>query len=152
MTDILFEAVKNSYMILSGEMSFEEVLVYSGKKMVPFTHDPDMDFNESQVGVIMSVLEELEYYECCSRIIKIKNEIQRLSGSDNKSRISNIAPDWTPIFRDASKDWENIDIPWDMFKHEYVSGSISNKEESDKWSLKRLQRFISKLFSSCNKL
>jgi hypothetical protein len=152
MTDILFEAVKNSYMILAGEMNLKEVLIYSGKEMVPFVHDPDTDFDEVQVGKIIGALEELEYYECCSRIIKIRNEIQRLSGSDNKSRISNIAPDWAPIFRDASKNWEDLDISWDLYRHESIEGSVFNKEEGNKWSLKGLQRFISKLFSSGNKL
>ena len=150
MTNFEIEAVWNSYKVITRIMSLYDLMVYKPNSVIPFAHDPDSDPSTEDRDRLIRVLEEIEEYECCSRLNKIKNEIQRLSTGDNRPVDEHLVYGDICLPSDGSSYWEDSNEPWYLSEDESEKGSVFDKEESNLFGTKGLRGFISRLFNRGN--
>lgn len=150
MTNFETEAVWNSYKVITKIMSLYDLMVYKPNGVIPFAHDPDSDPSTEDLDKLIRVLESIEEYECCSRLNKIKNEIQRLSTGDNRSVDEHLIYGDICLPSNGSSYWEDSNEPWYLSEAESEKGSVFDKEESNLFGTKGLRGFISRLFNRGN--
>jgi len=150
MTNFETEAVWNSYKVITKIMSLYDLMVYKPNSVIPFAHDPDSDPSTEDLDRLIRVLESIEEYECCSRLNKIKNEIQRLSTRDNRSVDEHLIYGDICLPSNGSSYWEDSNEPWYLSEAESEKGSVFDKEESNLFGTKGLRGFISRLFNRGN--
>jgi hypothetical protein len=147
---VLEKAARNSYRVLSGKLTVDEVLYLHRDEFIPFIHDPDEEVTDHIVTRVIHALEQFEYYECCEILKRIKNEVQGLSGRNNKERVRHVADKWVSVPIDGSEDWQDIDKSRDLPIYWSEEGAIPHKEKGSLINLQRLRRFVSRLFNSNN--
>ncbi len=150
MTNFETEAVWNSYKVITRIMSLYDLMVHKPNSVIPFAHDPDSDPSTEDLDRLIRVLESIEEYECCSRLNKIKNEIQRLSTGDNRSVDEHLIYGDICLPSNGSSYWEDSNEPWYLSETESEKGSVFDEEESNIFSTKGLRYFISRLFNRGN--
>tara|TARA_Y100001963_G_C6586038_1_gene355732 strand:- start:390 stop:668 length:279 start_codon:yes stop_codon:yes gene_type:complete len=67
--DVLYESMVNSYMIITDQLSFDELLEYNGCSL-PF--NPKKDINNDVIDKIIDYFCTLEEYERCGELKKLK--------------------------------------------------------------------------------
>tara|TARA_R100000781_G_scaffold108700_1_gene73363 strand:- start:290 stop:568 length:279 start_codon:yes stop_codon:yes gene_type:complete len=67
--DILYESMVNSYMIITDQLSFDELLEYNGCSL-PF--NPKKDIDNDVIDKIIDYFCTLEEYEKCGELKKLK--------------------------------------------------------------------------------
>ena len=67
--DMLHESMVNSYMIITDQLSFDELLDYNGCSL-PF--NPKKDINNDVIDKIIDYFCTLEEYEKCGELKKLK--------------------------------------------------------------------------------
>jgi len=84
MDNFIDQAIYNSYMIIAGELTFEEIIehcrIKSGdnKDLVDplylpvFFINPDEDYDNEDLDAMIKSFEEIEEYEKCSVLLKLK--------------------------------------------------------------------------------
>lgn len=150
MTNFEFEAVWNSYKVMTKIMSLHDLMVLKPNSVIPFAHDPDSDPSTEDLDRIIYLLESIEEYECCSRLNTIKNEIQRLSSGYYQPVDEHLIYGDICLPSNGSSYWEDSNEPWYLPETESTEGSISNEEEGNFLSTNGLRSLISKLFNRSN--
>lgn len=152
MTNFETEAVWNSYKVITRIMTLYDLMVLKPDSVIPFAHDPDSNPSTDDLDRLIYVLEDIEEYECCSRLNTIKNEIQRLSRGDYRPVDEHLIYGDICLPSNGSSYWEDSNEPWYLPEIKSKEGSILDKEESNFFSTKGLRGFISRLFNRGNKL
>ena len=67
--ELLYESMKNSYMIITDKLSFDELLEYNGCSL-PF--HPKKKINNKVIDKIIDYFCTLEEYEKCAELKKLK--------------------------------------------------------------------------------
>jgi hypothetical protein len=67
--ELLYESMKNSYMIITDKLSFDELLEYNGCSL-PF--HPKKKINNKVIDKIIDYFCMLEEYEKCAELKKLK--------------------------------------------------------------------------------
>ena len=68
--EIMYESMTNSYMIITNKLTFEDLLDYNGCSL-PF--DPKKDIDNKVIDKIIDYFCELEEYEKCGELKKLKD-------------------------------------------------------------------------------
>ena len=67
--DLLYESMRNSYMIITNKLSFQDLVEYNGCSL-PF--NPKKGINNKVIDKIIDYFCTLEEYEKCGELKKIK--------------------------------------------------------------------------------
>ena len=66
---VLYESMVNSYMIITDQLSFDELLEYNG---CPLPFNPKKDIDNDVIDKIIDYFCTLEEYEKCGELKKLK--------------------------------------------------------------------------------
>lgn len=150
MTDFELEAVWNSYKVITRIMTLNDIMAVKPNDAIPFAHDPDSNPSIKDLDRIIMALEDVEEYECCSRLNVIKNAIQTISTGDNRPGNEHLVYGDICIPGYGSSYWQDFNEPWYMPETKPTESSIPNKEEGNIFRTKGLRGFISRLFNRGN--
>jgi hypothetical protein len=150
MNEYELQALWNSYKVITRIMTFTDIMLSKPFTIIPFAHDPDSDPSIEDLDRFISLLEEMEEYESCENLNKIKNEIQRLSNGDNPEFDEHLVYGEVCLPSDGSSYWEDFNQPWYMSEDEPQEGSLPDQEEGHIISEEGLREFITDIFNRSN--
>jgi hypothetical protein len=75
--ELLHEAMTNAYLLIVGELTYEELIDNGSELWLPSGFDESVSIN-----IIINYFESIEDYEKCSDMLKVKNALKTAKKKD----------------------------------------------------------------------